>query len=426
LDAYSRAINDFVEDTCVIVVVAYLLTRGRMLALLFQERLTGQKVVWLGLILGAVGLTEIAFPGARFPYVTDTLIVTFAAVNRGLGVSLITASVVACGAAIFQTRQVVAGVIPALATSALLGGVVRRLLGRHSRLVGALAAGMLAQAGTLIASVGVGGVSHHRSAISYALLSIPANGFGVMLLQLVAGDALVRANSERHRLEAERVRALLAEAELAALRARIRPHFLCNTLTSIAALCGIAPERAEAAIVRLSHLMRRVLEVNPAAPLTVEEELEATKAYLQIEQERIGPRLQVEWRVDRSAGGVLVPAFAVQTLVENAVSHGIAPKLGPGGVTVVVRRYPRHTLVAVVDDGVGMRVEECRTTTGSDRPGLHGLQILTQQLILLYGRAARLRVFSRPDEGTVALFIVPMPELASRRWHGAFHDRTHR
>src|SRR5262249_41488576 len=124
MDAYSRAINDFVEDTCVIVVVAYLLTRGPMLALLFQERLTGRKVVWLGLILGAVGLTEIAFPGARFPYVTDTLIVTFAAVNRGLGVSLITASVVACGAAIFQTRQVVAAVIPSLVTSALLGGVV--------------------------------------------------------------------------------------------------------------------------------------------------------------------------------------------------------------------------------------------------------------------------------------------------------------
>src|SRR6476620_4810455 len=113
MGAYVRTINAFIEDTCVIVVLAYLLTRGRLLTLLFQKRSTNPKAGLLGLILGAIGLTEVVFPGARFPYVTHTLIVTFAALNGGLRASLITASVVASGDALFQSRQMVAGLIPA-------------------------------------------------------------------------------------------------------------------------------------------------------------------------------------------------------------------------------------------------------------------------------------------------------------------------
>jgi signal transduction histidine kinase len=414
MGAYIRTINAFIEDTCVIVVLAYLLTRGRLLTLLVQKRSPHPKAGLLGLILGAIGLTEVIFPGARFPYVTHTLIVTFAALNGGLRASLITAGVVAAGAALFQSPEMVAGLIPALVASALLGEAVRRTIGVRHRLIGGWGAGMLAQAATLLIRAWFAGSEHHRFSISHALISIPANGFGVMLLQLVANDALVRASSERHRLEAERARALLMEAELTALRARVHPHFLFNTLSAIAGLCGVAPDRAETAILRLSQLMRRVLEAHPTTPLPLAEELDAVRAYLDIEQDRLGPRLQVVWDVDPACECAQVPPFALQTLVENATEHGIAPKLGPGSVTIIVRRYPRHALIAVADDGVGIARDTRHGTPGPDGARLHGLQILAQQLVLLYGRPARPRFLSRVDEGTRALFIVPIEEHAAR------------
>ncbi|MGH9207186.1 MAG: sensor histidine kinase, partial [Acidimicrobiales bacterium] len=89
------------------------------------------------------------------------------------------------------------------------------------------------------------------------------------------------------------------------------------------------------------------------------------------------------------------------------VQHGIGPKLEPGKITVAVRLYPGHTMIAVRDDGAGMSAARQRLALGEVNERLHGLQILTQQLILLYDRRARLRLFSRVDGGTLAVFVVP-------------------
>jgi hypothetical protein len=416
LDTYIKSVvNAFIEDTCVLVAVAYLLARGRMLSSLFREHLPRWTAAYLGVVLGLVGLTEVAFPGARLPYATHTLIVTFAVLVGGLWVGLIAAAVVALGALILRSPAEAMGMTLAVFGSVLVAEAVRRALRVRHRLAVGFVAGLLSQSCTVLIRLLLANSRHFGYPFQARLQTIPANGFGVMLLLLVVNDARIRASSERHRAEAERAHALVAEAELNALRARVHPHFLFNALTSIAALCLEAPVRAEAAIVQLGQLMRRVLETRATVPLSLSEELEQVRSYLEIEQLRLGGRLCVTWKIDAGCEQLLIPPFAVQTLVENAVQHGIAPKLEPGEITITVRRYRRHTLIAVMDDGAGMTAESRRRALGGAGDRLHGLQILTQQLTLLYDHRARLRLFSRADLGTISAFVVPRSDKPRSR-----------
>ena len=411
VSAYLRfVINSFIEDTCVLVAVAYLLARGRLLSLLFRERLPPWKSAYLGAVLGLVGLTEVAFPGARLPYATHTLIVTFAVLAAGPRAALVAGGVVSLGAFTLKSPSAASAMVGAMFASALAAEVVRHLLTtRHRLLVGGIA-GLVAQSCSVLVQSLLAGPLGASYPMHVLLETVPANGFGVMLLMLVVNDAQIRADSERHRAEAERAHALVAEAQLNALRARVHPHFLFNTLTSIAALCIDAPVRAEAAIVRLGQIMRRVLESHPTSPLCLGEEIEHVRSYLEIEQLRLEGRMGVHWCIAAGCEQLYIPPFAVQTLVENAIQHGIAPKMEPGEITITVRRYPHHTLVAVWDDGVGMSASCRRGALASPTERLHGLQILTQQLTLLYDQRARLRLFSRPDRGTLAVFVLPNRE----------------
>jgi hypothetical protein len=400
-------LNAFIEDTCVLTVIAYLLARGRMLTLLFLNRRDRRSDLYLGMILGLVGLTEIIFPGARYPYVTHTLIITFATLIGGLRVGLIAAMTVVAGVCILHPTSPLFETTLALFAGAFISEGVRRVFGAHWHLLRGLIAGMCVQAGVVVMYQVLPWPMHASYVLPHALVSIPANGFGVILLQLVLTEAQIRTNSERHRLEAERAQVLVAEAQLTALRARVHPHFLFNALTSVAALCAVAPARAEAAVLRLSQLMRRALEFNQATPICLAEEIEHVQGYLEIEQLRLGARLQVIWEMNAPSTLILIPAFTLQTLVENAVSHGIASKMEPGKIRIVVYSRPRHTLIAVVDDGVGMTPQVRRSALAADGRSEHGLQIATQQLILFYGRSARIRLFSRPDVGTLAAFAIP-------------------
>lgn len=408
MNTVLRAINAFIEDTSVLLVFAYLLARGRILELLFRERLTGWQAVSLGCVLGILGLTETTFPGARFPYTTHTLIVTFATIAGRLPVGLITAAVVTAGAFLLRTMPAAVTTALAVLTCALVAELVRRAVGDRHRLLGGFAAGLLTQSATLVVWADAAGRLHASVPFSHALITVPANGFGVILLMLVVSDARIRADSERNRAEAQRAQALVAEAQLNALRARVHPHFLFNTLTSIAGLCSVAPERAEVAIVRLGQLMRRLLEYKPTKAVLLSEEIAHVQSYLEIEQLRLGHRLSVTWKIDSRCESVLVPPFAVQTLVENAIQHGIVPKLGPGAILIAARRYPRHALVAVRDDGAGMTDDLRRSALSPAASRVHGLLILTQQLSLLYNARARLRLFSRAEAGTLAVFVVPI------------------
>ena len=406
---FLPVLNAFIEDTCVLMVIAYLLARGRMLTLLFAERAIEQRALILGVVLGLVGLTETIFPGLRSPYVLHTLIITFATLIGGLRVGLIATCTVLLGVAALGTTPGVVETALTLSASCLLAEAVRRLFGTRYTLLRGMTAGVCAQSGVVaLHQLPLAGF-HPSHAVAHALVAVPANGFGVLLLQLLLNDARTRALSDRHRLEAERAHALVAESRLSALRARVHPHFLFNALTSIAALCSLAPDRAESSILRLSQLMRRALEFDVSAPVCLSEEIEHVQGYLEIEAQRFGSRLQTAWEIDGAATAVQIPAFALQTLVENAVGHGIAPKMGPGTVRITARvnQSARRVLIAVQDDGVGLTNRRQIPSALPDSERTHGLQIVNAQLTTLYGSRARLRLFTREERGTLVAFAVP-------------------
>ena len=404
---YVPTINAFIEDTCVLVVIAYLLARGGALTLLFPTRPSRRNEVILGILLGLVGLTEIIFPGARSPYVVHSLIITFATLIGGLRVGLIAAATVTLIAGVLQMPPGMLETGLTLFGSAACAEIVSRLFGKRSLLMKNFAAGAAATVGVALLYQIPLPFRLLAHSPRFSLFSVLANGFGVLLLQLILNDARARADSERYRLEAERAHALAGEAQLAALRARIHPHFLFNALTSIAALCSIAPDKAEAAILRLSQLMRGVLAAHPSAPIALVEEIEYARGFLEIEQHRLGARLRVLWEIDAAAAAALVPTFAVQTLVENAILHGIALKMEPGELRITARLGAGHVLIAVTDDGEGIS-EAARQAARRNDAAPHGLQITRQQIFLLYGNRARLRLFRRKSGGTLATFAVPL------------------
>lgn len=200
-----------------------------------------------------------------------------------------------------------------------------------------------------------------------------------------------------HQLERERAEKLAAEARLATLTSRVQPHFLFNTLNSIAELVRQDPRQAEETIERLCGLLRSSLD--PADAVPVERELKLVADYLHIQQTRLGPRLR--FTIDSPADvaeGTTVPPFAVQTLVENAVKH-VGGQRGQG-VEIHVRAARRggDLLIEVTDDGPGFGHE-------SIRPG-HGLDNLQARLRSLYGQSARLD-FARTDRTMTVRLVMP-------------------
>src|SRR5206468_3565838 len=122
----------------------------------------------------------------------------------------------------------------------------------------------------------------------------------------------------------------VTEAELRALRAQINPHFLFNSLNTIADLIVRDPSRAETMTVRLAGVFRHVLAHSCRPLTTVDDEMEFLRTYLYIEEVRFGDRLQVVFDVAAEIGGARIPSLILQPLVENALKHGLAPKPGPG------------------------------------------------------------------------------------------------
>ena len=137
-----------------------------------------------------------------------------------------------------------------------------------------------------------------------------------------------------------RARALspaVAEARIQALQARIRPHFLYNSINTVLSLIRKEPKRAEGALEDLADLFR-VLMADDRSLQPVAKEVEIARQYLAIEQLRLGDRLRVAWRTESMPSDALVPALLIQPLVENAVYHGVEPIEGGGEITIEVRR----------------------------------------------------------------------------------------
>ena len=185
-----------------------------------------------------------------------------------------------------------------------------------------------------------------------------------------------------------------AAARVHALQARIRPHFLFNSMNTIASLTRSDPVLAEQAVQDLADLFRASLS-DQHQTITLEEELEVARTYQRIEELRLGPRLHIEWDVDRLPRDARVPGLVLQPLIENAIYHGIEPR-PEGGTVDVVGEFTGDLITIVVRNPVAER--------GSGREGNHlALANIRERLALLYGERALVKAGRFGDEYIVTL-----------------------
>jgi two-component system LytT family sensor kinase len=212
-------------------------------------------------------------------------------------------------------------------------------------------------------------------------------------------------NSARieHRLQEQEK--LLMAARVQALASQINPHFLFNTLTSISSLIRSQPETARTLIVRLSGLLRRLLRAQDHF-VTLREELEAIDEYLDIEAVRFGPKLRIEKAIDPATLDFVVPSMLLQPLVENSIKHGLSPKIGEGRLLLRSTRQDGHTIIDVIDNGVGVSQRQAEHTTLTKGTGI-GLQNVNERLRVIYGANYQLQLDSVPGEGTCVRIVIP-------------------
>jgi sensor histidine kinase YesM len=199
---------------------------------------------------------------------------------------------------------------------------------------------------------------------------------------------------ERDEADARR---LAAEAQLASIESRVQPHFLFNTLNSIAALVHDDPAGAERMTGQLASLLRSALDSTAVPLVPLEQELRVVRAYLDIERVRFGDRLRYDVHLGDGAESAAVPRMALQTLVENSVKYAVSPRREGGSISVTAARENGRVRITVEDDGPGFNA--------AHRPEGHGLALLDARLAMLFGDRASMRVDSRAGHTGVTLEV---------------------
>jgi signal transduction histidine kinase len=210
-----------------------------------------------------------------------------------------------------------------------------------------------------------------------------------------------RQLQDRERLE-EQLRTLATQAELRALKAQINPHFLFNTLNTIAQLIHADPARAEATIERLAEMFRYILTGSERGLVPLVEELAFVDSYLEIEQARFGERLHVDRQITPQMLNVPVPSLILQPLVENAVRHG----QGPGGqIDLTIRVQPQggQVTITIADRGPGMPSNH-DLGQGSG----FGLRNVDRRLRKTYGDGHGLEIRDNEPQGAVVAVRIPL------------------
>lgn len=199
-------------------------------------------------------------------------------------------------------------------------------------------------------------------------------------------------------LEKERALKLATEARLAALEARLHPHFLFNTLNSISALIAEDPVRAEQIVQRLAALLRGTLDASLQSRVPLQREIAFVTDYLEIQRTRFRERLSYSVDVELGLDSIAVPPFTLQPIVENSVKFAVGFRPRGGRIAIAARRHTGGVWLEVWDDGPGFDAE-------SIPPG-HGLDNLRARLVVLFGGDAKLRVHAR-DGGTCVGVYLP-------------------
>ncbi len=199
----------------------------------------------------------------------------------------------------------------------------------------------------------------------------------------------------------------VTEAELRALRAQVNPHFLFDSLNSIANLVVTNPEQAESMTLRLARVFRHVLADSARPLIPLHEEVEFLETYLQIEEARFGSRLQVKIAVDPAIALEQIPSLMLQPIVENALKHGLGPKPGPGHLWITAEADGNQVRLRVEDDGVGPAIGVLKFNGSNGRSKRVGLENVAQRLKALYQDQGRITLEVRQAGGTRVTILLP-------------------
>jgi len=224
--------------------------------------------------------------------------------------------------------------------------------------------------------------------------------FAVITYSATVGIGYVAEYTRRSR-ELAKLQAELTQAQLSALRMQLNPHFLFNTLHTIAVFVREHDERhAVEMIEQLGDVLRHVLRSSNELEAPLASEVSFLQKYLEIEQARFGDRLKVEFAIDDATTCAMIPQLIVQPLVENALRHGLAPRAAAGRLSVMAARHGDVLELVVRDDGLGLRAG------WDDDEGL-GLRNVRDRLARMYGPAGRLALVSPLAGGVVATITMP-------------------
>lgn len=230
-------------------------------------------------------------------------------------------------------------------------------------------------------------------------VALAADAVPLLAVAALANGIEVRRRGVRSALEAQRLRAELAESRLAAVTAQLQPHFLFNTLQSISTLIHRDPLAADRMLVQLSDLLREVLRRSRHALVPLGDELRITGTYLDLARVRYGDRLQVVVDAAPATHAALVPVLLLQPLVENALTHGIGPRAAGGTLGITARRTGDSLVVTVWDDGEGLaRPHTEGTGVGNTR----------ERLRVAFGDAQTMELRSRAAGGTEVVVHLPV------------------
>jgi signal transduction histidine kinase len=210
-------------------------------------------------------------------------------------------------------------------------------------------------------------------------------------------------------IQSAELEAHLREARLQALRSQLNPHFLFNTLHSIAELVHEEPAMAEQLILRLGELLRKVLTSSDRKDVPLAEELEFIRAYVEIEQMRLGERLHVEWDIAPDVLRARVPSLLLQPLVENAIQHGIASANRHGTVRIRALRDDGYLRLQVQDTGPGLDASDQRAQAGI------GLANTRARLQALFGEGQKFELISEHGLTVDVRLPILIPDASEQR-----------
>jgi len=225
----------------------------------------------------------------------------------------------------------------------------------------------------------------------------------IALLIVIAVHALLYYQSFRaSELAQSSLKAQLAQAQLRALKMQLHPHFLFNTLHSISSLVLEDPQKANSMIARLGDFLRLTVENSEQQLVTLKEETEFLRCYLDIEQVRFGDRLTVAFELEPQTLSAQVPHLILQPVVENAIQHAIAPRAAPGQINIEAKRLNSLLRVAISDNGPGITANV--NSLGKKCVGLSNVRSRLQQI---YGPDFRFELMNAGDGGLTVVIEIP-------------------